>query len=337
MINRTVDYRDFFNKYENITYTVRVDRVDEIKCVHKFVGAQNYAETVIGIPNDANSFIFINDNSIILKENLQEGLFKWTGGCLIDNNLYCFPRTSNELLRYNIYDYTIKYYPSCFDYTKEHHYGGAYSPKNKIYQPPRSSNHILAWDLVNKSSYQIPIDNNIHRYCCSVLCGDYIYFLPERNDKVIKFNINDESVQFIGENIYACVYDAKVYFDGNIYGFSAHESGIIKIDTKTDQVSMIHTDVKPGSYGTKLGINGHLYSIPGNGQYVWDYNTKDDSLSVLYDLNDCSKAKYAGGVTKQNGQIIGVPAASNSIFSLIPSEEISIPESIYSMYFTDFY
>lgn len=337
MSNCDNDCLSFIERHRNVSYNVRIDSVEPINCTHKFVGAQNSQETVIGIPNDATNFIFVDDNEIILRENLCDGLFKWTGGCLVNDNLFCFPRTSNELIKYNINDCLINYIPSNSDYSKEHHYGGAYSPRNRIYQPPRSTDHILAWNLDNMSSYQIPIDNNNHRYCCSVLCGDYIYFLPERNDKVIKFNINDESIQFIGDNIYACVYDAKVYFDGNIYGFSAYESGIIKIDTKTDQVNMIHTDIRPGSFGTKLGVNGHFYSIPGDSQYVWDFNPRDDSLSILYDIKDCCKAKYAGGVTKRNGQIVGVPAEANSVFNIIPSEKVCIPENIYMKYFTDFY
>lgn len=58
---------------------------------------------------------------------------------------------------------------------------------------------------------------------------------------------------------------------------------------------------------------------------------------MMYDLEDDSKAKYAGGLTLPNGDIICVPATAPSILILKPDKNTEIPESIYKEFFQDNY
>ncbi len=99
-------------------------------------------------------------------------------------------------------------------------------------------------------------------------------------------------------------FDAKIGLDGNIYGFSAYRKGIMRIDVTNDTVQMIHTDIEPGAYGTKYGADGCLYSVPGDGSKCFRYDVESDSLETAFDLKDKSKAKYAGGSTNSNGEIL---------------------------------
>ena len=130
---------------------------------------------------------------------------------------------------------------------------------------------------------------------------------------------------------------AKVGIDGNIYGYSAYCKGIMKIDVSSDVVEMIHQEITPGAYGTKYGLDGCLYSVPGDGSCIWKYDIILDTINMIYDLEDESKAKYAGGLTLPNGEIVFVPATSSTIMVLKPERYMRIPESFYKAFCQDNY
>jgi len=121
---------------------------------------------------------------------------------------------------------------------------------------------------------------------------------------VIRLDPKTDKWCFIGERISTMCFDAKIGLDGNIYGFSAYRKGIMRIDVTNDTVQMIHTDIEPGAYGTKYGADGCLYSVPGDGSKCFRYDVESDSLETAFDLKDKSKAKYAGGSTNSNGEIL---------------------------------
>ena len=63
---------------------------------------------------------------------------------------------------------------------------------------------------------------------------------------------------------------------------------------------------------------------------VWKYDVILDTINMIYDLKDDSKAKYAGGLTLPNGEIVFVPATSSTIMVLKPERYMRIPESFLS-------
>lgn len=336
-------YYNYVMENKAVKYKVVFEPLPLVSAEHKWVGAQYAGKNVYGIPNDMNAILRYTEKSCVYFGELGNGLFKWTGGCLWNNFLYAFPRTSSSILKMSLETENIGFIESEKKYTAEHHYGGVCTREGVVYQPPRDSNHILVWNLKTEESRKIYLtsesDCKIFRYCGSILHPNgYIYFLPERGEKIIKLNIKDESWRFIGEKIDAMVFDAKVAVDKNIYGFSAYCNGLLKVHVDEDYAEMIHDEIAPGAYGTKLGVNGHLYSVPGDGSQVWDFDPITNSIESIYQFSFDAKAKYAGGVTLKNGDIYAVPARENQLFQLRADEAgIEIPNDIYQDFFVDEY
>lgn len=326
-----------------VTYNVSFVPLPHTDVLHKWVGAQYSDGTIYAIPNDMDKILKYKDNKIAYLGKVGDGLFKWTGGCIWNDCLYGFSRTNNSLLKLSLENEITEYMHVEEQYFQEHHYGGICTSDGIIYQPPRNSDHILVWDLKTGSTRKIYLNmypkNKTYRYCGSILHPNgYVYFLPEAGEKVIKLDIKTEKWRFIGTQLDAMVFDAKVAIDGNIYGYSAYCEGILKIDIEKEQTEMIHKEIRAGAYGTKAGINGHLYSIPGDGNKVWDYDPVLDTLKSIYQFSYSLKAKYAGGLTMKNGDIYAVPARETQLFQLKVSDlGQTIPDNIYKMFFVDCY
>lgn len=338
-------YCSFVEENRNIKYTVDFCELPLLKERHKWVGAQAIGDKVYAIPNDASGFLCYNakNRQISFEGKLQEGLFKWTGGCVWNGNIYAFPRSSDMLLGFEPDTRQIRFYQTGQSYQAEHHYGGVCTEDGRIYQPPRDSDHILVWDLNLENSRKICLATAWCklrlRYCGSIIHPNgFAYFFPERKGRVMKMDLQTEEWCLIGQMINTMTFDAKVAADGNIYGFSAYCAGIMKINVTTDSVEMIHTEVDAGAYGTKLGLNGKLYSIAGNGQFVWEYDPCLDEIKKLYDTKCIMQAKYAGGVTMQNGVIMAMPARGNELCMMMPDKELQdIPKDIYMRFWNDCY
>lgn len=339
-VSDCVEFEVFRNHIDSsVKYTIKSIKIGNSKEKHKWVGAQINYGTVFAIPNDETRILCYDQNSNSYIEGVNKGLFKWTGGCVWNNSIYCFPRTSNSFLK--ISDEDVEEIPLLIEYRGEHHYSGICTREGIVYQPPRNTNHILKTDLKSGLSNKIDIVDKKYkvnyRYCGSIIHPNgFIYFFPE-SGKVIKLNPDTDKWCFIGKSLSTMCFDAKVGMDGNIYGYSAYCRGIMKIDVSSDVVEMIHQEITPGAYGTKYGLDGCLYSIPGDGSCIWKYDVILDTINMMYDLEDDSKAKYAGGLTLPNGDIICVPATAPSILILKPDKNTEIPEFIYKEFFQDNY
>lgn len=334
-------YQYFVNHHRNVEYYVSFEILPVVSAVHKWVGAQSVSDYLYCIPNDMNAILKFSQKESVYLGDVGNELFKWTGGCIWNNYLYGFPRSSSRLLKMSLVTEEVRYVDLKEKYPREHHYGGICTRDGIVYQAPRDSDHILVWDLKKEESkkiYLIPRGKE-YRYCGGVLHPNgFIYFFPERGERVIKVNIKTGKWTFIGEQIETMVFDAKIAVDGNIYGYSAYCPGILKIDVGKDHVEMIHREIMPGAYGTKLGINGHLYSIPGDGKFVWDYDPLTDSLKSIYRFFEDQEAKFAGGVSMENGHIYGAPAKENRLLRIEPRNcNLRIPEDVYLEYFCDCY
>ena len=332
---------EVFRKHidSSVKYRTECIKIGNSKEKHKWVGAQINYGTVFAIPNDETRILCYDQNGNSYIEGVNKGLFKWTGGCVWNNSIYCFPTTSNSFLK--ICDEDVEEIPLLIEYHGEHHYSGVCTREGIVYQPPRNTNHILKTDLKTGLSNKIDIVDKkykvTYRYCGSIIHPNgFIYFFPE-NGRVIKLNPDTDDWCFIGKSLSTMCFDAKVGMDGNIYGYSANCKGIMKIDVSSDAVEMIHQEITPGAYGTKYGSDGYLYSIPGDGSCIWKYDVVSDTIYMLHDLRDDSKAKYAGGLTLPNGDIICVPANASSILILKSNKNTKIPESIYKEFYQDNY
>ena len=336
-------YKEYVYQNRNVEYEMSIKPLPSVSAVHKWVGAQCTPYRLYGIPNDMNAVLTYAPGDVKFLDTGESGLFKWTGGCIWNSFLYGFPRTSNYLLKMSLDTEKIEYVEPQHKYLQEHHYGGICTKEGIVYQPPRNSDHILVWDLKSEEERRIYLrqksENRVFRYCGSIITPHgTAYFLPESGGRVIKLDTETEKWNFIGEEINAMVFDAKIGVDGCIYGYSAYCPGILKINIRTDSVEMIHEEIKPGAYGTKLGVNGHMYSSPGDGDSVWDYNPLTDSVKCIGKLSKTLRAKYAGGATMRNGDIYAVPAQEQGMLQLKASGwDSQIPEDIYQEYFSDCY
>lgn len=305
----------------------------------KWVGAQAFENAIIGIPNSETRIInFKEEFNILFK--VKNGKFKWTGGCIWDNHIYAFPRTSDSFLSFNSSE--ISEIPIGFKYNGEHHYSGVCTRDGVVYQPPRNTNHILKTDLKNSRTSKIDIVNNVFKikltYCGSIIHPNgYIYFFPQNLGRIIKLDPKTDEWIYIGNKIATSCFDAKIGFDGNIYGFSAYNNGIMKIEVSSDLVQIIHENISFGAFGTKVGVDGCLYSVPGDNSIIYKFDIFNNEVVEYYDLKDGSKAKFAGGTITKDGVIYCSPATSNSILMYKPSEKIEIPEILYTTFFIDNY
>lgn len=334
-------YKNYVEKNRNVEYYILFETLPDMSASHKWVGAQSESGCLYGIPNDMNGILKYSQKENAYLGNVGNELFKWTGGCIWNHHLYGFPRTSNSLLKMSLDTKKIQYIDLQERYLREHHYGGICTKDGMIYQPPRDSDHILVWNLKTERSkrlYLLP-ENKKYRYCGSILHPNgFVYILPEIGERVIKLNVKTEEWTFIGEQINAMVFDAKIAPDGFIYGFSAYCPGILKIDVEKNDTEMVHQEINFGAYGTKLGVNGHLYSIPGDGDHIWDYDPLTNSLKSIYEFSESKVAKFAGGASMENGDIYAVPAEENRLLHLkVYDCNLQIPEDIYLEYYLDCY
>lgn len=322
-----------------VVYSIKYISLPVSYALHKWVGAQLFDGKIYFIPNDEKSILSIDDDVSYIGL-LGESLFKWTGGCVWNNALYCFPRSSNCFLKLN-FDESMEQIPLPYNYASEHHYSGVCTKDGIVYQPPRNTNHILKVDLSKNKINKIVIVPRFFkinfRYCGSIIHPNgYIYFFPE-NGYVIKLDIKTDKWCFIGKTVRSMCFDAKIGVDGNIYGYSAYSEGIMKIDVENDYVEMIHQEISPGAYGTKYGSDGCLYSVPGDGRYIYKYNVITDDVERIFDVGNENKAKYAGGITLENGDIVFVPATAKSILILKCADENHIPQVTYKEFCIDNY
>lgn len=337
--NRILEkFQEFCDSNADISYCVCKDIIPTSMEKHKWVGAQLLDDKIVLIPSDETKVIAKKRKWEIIG-TVRDGLFKWTGGCVWNNVVYCFPRVADSFLKIDLNG--VSEILLEVKYGFQHHYSGVSTADGVVYQPPRNTSHLLKTDLKTGRSKKIEIINEKFHIKLSY-CGGlrhpngYIYFFPVENCKVIKLNPENDEWCYIGNRITTYCFDAKVGYDGNIYGFN-HLNGIMKINVYDDTVEVIHKNIPSFAYGTKLGVNGKLYSIPGDARYAYEYDIKNDKVKEIYDTNSLKDAKYAGGLTDKQGIIYGVPAENSDVIKYIPSREVCILDDLYESFFVDNY
>ena len=250
--------------------------------------------------------------------NLGNDEYKWSGGEYYNDKIYGFPRKSNKLLAINPHTEEIETFDIGQRYSFEHHYGGVIY-KGNLYQPPRNCNHILRINLENKQSEKIVLSNYQlkFQYCGSVLHPNgKIYFLPERNEKVIEFDPEKGTIKYIGEFLFSTTFSVCVFSNGTMIGFSGYDKGMLFIDPERRSTRMIHKEIGiPGCYNNILFNDGCIYGMPGCGDYLWKYDPKTDEVIKI---SKCGGAKHnmakIAGTVIVDDRIIGIPSRADYVY-----------------------
>lgn len=329
---------DYLNLYKEIEYSY--DGFDIVSGEgFKWVGGVKASNYIVGIANGNNDCLVIESEKglISTQGKLSQGEFKWSGGCYWNDVVYGFPRTSNNLLVYDIFGNEVPHEKELkINYRSEHHYGGVCTQKGIVYQPPRNTNEVLKIDLKTFEIVKIVISNikKKFRYCGSIIHPNgLIYMFPERMGRVMVINPDNDSVYFIGKILSSMVFGASVATDGNIYGFSAYSRGILKIEVKTNTTKMICTDKMYGCYGSMLGLNGNIIGIPGSGNAIYEFCVEKQEVRLISSLDEKVNAKCAGASTSKDATIYCIPALGNKIYKLSPNIDITIPDKFLESYY----
>lgn len=306
---------------------LKVIKIDyALKEGFKWVGAVAYQNQMYCIPNSCNEVLKLNCNTdsfqmipFSISSQLKEYL--WSGGCIYQDKIYGFPRSSNQLFCLNPQNDQVSFLNLDLNYHKEHHYSGVCTDDGIIYEPPRNYNKILVIDLKNRKTKEISISPKFlkYNYHTGILHPNgLIYFMPDKNEKVLALDPKTEKFQFIGKRVKNClVYGPAIGKDGNIYGFSAYGKGILKIDVKHHLVEIINENQYYGCYGNQTGCNGNIYGVIGNGTSIYEFDVLNGKDSILYTDNSKLKAKCAGSIISQQGDIYTVPAYGTTVYKII--------------------
>ena len=332
---------EFVGRNKDLSPDFEIIPLTEKQNSFQYVGGQIENGMLYSIVNSAEKMLKydIENGTMYFGGTFSKTDFKWTGGCVYERKLYSFPRLANSLLVYDPDSHVFEEIDGGLSYDGEHHYGGVCTPDGMIYQPPRSTDHILKWDIKNKTCKKIQINNGkVCRYCGSVIHPNgNIYFIPEKDFCVIKMNMKTEEISYIDSPVCDKAFNPAIAANGNIYGFCSG-NGILKIDTKTDKVKILYEDCKIGSYGTKGGINGKLYSLPGYTNDVWEFDPFNETLKKCYSVDAQNQVNYAGGAIDLNGDIYALPVHADNIFKIsFKKYNINIPLDIYNTIFKDCY
>lgn len=338
------EFKSFAEKNKDIKFRYKLyNFVHDVD--HACVGVKQYNKTLVFVPNDINYLFIISDTDNERYDLDNVNKFKWTGGSIYKESLYCFPRSANKILQYNFLSKKINsievdaYININGD---EHHYGGIVLENGVMIQPPRNSNYIFIYNINTKEEKKIKICPSFmsgnFRYSAIILHPNgFIYLIPE-NGKVIKMNSSTYKRKFIGKSINPMVYDLKVLPDGNIYGYSAYKKGLLKIDVYRDTVTMIMEDYPIFSYNSKLGFDGCLYSCPGRNNSIWKYDCYENTIkkvAEIQELSDCMH--YAGGCTTTNGNIVCSPIKEKNFLVLEFDIITKIDMNIFNIFYLDNY
>lgn len=183
-------------------------------------------------------------------------------------------------------------------------------------------------------------------YDAVVAKNNFIYFIPFRHNKVVKFNPIDDSLVEIGPPLARLRFQGAVCTsDGNIYCIPCYGKQVMKIDVNNnDNVSFIG-DRFHGGWKWKGGVvvgegeEEKIYACPYSARKILEINIANDSTHLLdTDLGDVG-GKYSQFVTDSDGFVIGIPYNTENILRLDPKnnkvELFPLPEEFHREAYND--
>lgn len=329
-------YRDYLAKNKHREPTFRILPVNSTP-TYQWVGGIVADGVLYCTTNGAASMMAmsLSDGMAELTGNFGDMPFKWSGECRIGDGIYLFPRSANRLLRYNLRTKCFTEFPAPYAYAGEHHYGGVLAG-GRIWQPPRSCDHLLIWNA-DGTCETLQISDHPVRYCGSVHYPDgCVYFLPENHEPILRLDVERMHVEAITPPVSPNVFDAKAAADGCIYGYSGG-AGLMRLNPRTGEFSMLFEEIAFRAYGTKTGANGRLYSIPGWRGTMWEFIPETGDLREVYTCSSDAKVHFAGGAVDMYGNIYAVPVFEDHVLAVEFGTGESVSPELYAAFFDDCY
>ena len=286
-------------------------------------------EFLYGIPKNADRILEINTNSkstTLVGDNLSSDRRKWSSGVRINNTIYGIPWQSNSILRFDIESKKLNLIAEGHEILmKGSFHGVVVAPNGMIYMfpgmtPETKFSNIVKFDPFNETHPLVELGYKLDKfYLDGILGGDgNIYAFPHGiPGKVLKINVADDSVSFIGNDSYDVSHKGACARDGNIYSLYEYDGRTQIIEINVTDQSISNVDVKKINLFRKFskwegfveGFDGNLYAIPclGEAILIFDPINKNSKEIRLSEIKDFNKTGWTGSVRATNGFIYALP------------------------------
>ena len=141
--------------------------------------------------------------------------------------------------------------------------------------------------------------------------GDFIYGIPYRYNKFLKYNVNTKTSELVGDDIggtYEKWMSGAVADDGCFYCFPFEHTRILKFNPNDDTTIFVGEEIHGQCKfsGTIKAKNGCLYGIPSSISRVAKFNVATQNVTLIDDEFK-SDLKWKGGVEGMGDNIYCAP------------------------------
>lgn len=186
---------------------------------------------------------------------------------------------------------------------------------------------FLDFDFKQTRFINLKLDKNYRKslkWVGAVNYNDFIYFIPNSFNKILKFNTYDFNYEFIdikdynGENFEwtgGCLYKEK------IYGFPRRSNKLLCINPKNDNVNLIDLNIdydREHHYGGVLTTDGIIYQPPRKNNTILMINLNNNTSSEIKICSNKIKLSYISGKLHPNGLIYFLPEISEKVLVFNP-------------------
>lgn len=183
-------------------------------------------------------------------------------------------------------------------------------------------------DIVFNNIERINIQDKRKFKCVgAVNYNEYVYFVPNSVNSIMKLNTNDNEykiINFSDDDKKEFKWTGGCLFENKIYYFPRSSNKIIEVDPISDEVKFIELDIKYNKehhYGGVLTEKGIIYQPPRNNNTILciDLNTKrskEIKISPKF-----LKYNYISGKLHPNGLIYFLPEKNERVLVFNPQNE----------------
>jgi len=245
-----------------------------------------YDQAIYAIPCNASRVLRIDPLTKTTRMIGPElpGTLKWYGGLMAsDGCIYGMPNCADQVLRIDPKTQTVSLFGD-YPHGDYQWHGGVVGQDQCLYAVPSHACHVLKIDPQLQTTELIgdPIKPGLHRPKGKYKFGGAvtaqngaIYCLPSDADQVLKIDIYQHSVQYIGPTFALHNKWQNGYLASNqcIYGIPCNMDGVLQINTLTDDVSVLPLgdEVQQGFEkweGGAVDDSGILWCVPQNSKQV---------------------------------------------------------------------